>query len=61
MEYDGGLDRRSVSLAAFASCFLADYKKCIQPARPNALYEYLETSPYLHEKEAVINTETKMI
>jgi hypothetical protein len=64
-----GLNRRSVILRAFELCFPADYRECMQitanaPDGETALYEYLEeqlikTSPYLHEKWATMNTETK--
>jgi hypothetical protein len=68
MEYEGGLDQKAATLRAFELCFPADYRECIQitanaPDGETALYEYLEglikTSPYLHEKGATMNTETK--
>jgi hypothetical protein len=69
MEYEGGLDQKATTLRAFELCFPADYRECMQiaadaPDGETALYEYLEeqlikTSPYLHEKGATMNTETK--
>jgi hypothetical protein len=67
MEYDGGLDRRSATLAAFALYFPADYQECMKaatetPEGETALYKYLEgliTSPQTHEKGPGLNAETK--
>jgi hypothetical protein len=47
LEYDGGLDRRSATLAAFELCFPGDFRECMKTARQtkdggDTIYEFLE-------------------
>jgi hypothetical protein len=67
-EFDGGLDRRSATLAAFALCFPGDCRAMKEtaaayPDGETALYEYLEglikTGPQAHEEGPRMNAETK--
>jgi len=52
MQYEGGLDRRAALLAAFETCYPADYRECMEIADDdadgmNALYARLP--PCMHD------------
>ena len=69
IEYDGGLDRKAATLAAFAFCFPADYLAMEEAATayPDGeamLYEYLEgllKQPWMAVGVATVNAETKNV